>query len=205
MGLKKIFFRLLRKIKTKISIEMSYLQIDSIINIGQNPVFSPGLYIKGGQYITIGDDFYAGPDCRFEAWDSYQNEHFKPQLIVGNRVKINSKCHIGAINKVQIGDDVLIGTNVLITDHAHGRNVSTESSIPPTDRRLFSKGPVIIGARCWICENVVILPNVNIGEGAIVGASAVVTHDVPPNTVVGGNPAKILKYLYKSDEAGYLS
>ena len=64
---------------------------------------------------------------------------------------------------------------------------------PPIKRTVISKGAVVIKDNVWIGDKVTILPNVTIGEGAVIAANAVVTHDVPPYSVVGGNPAKILK------------
>ena len=65
----------------------------------------------------------------------------------------------------------------------------------PSLRKLYSKGPVIIEDNVWIGEGVAILPNVIIGENSIIGANAVVTKDIPRNSVVGGNPAKIIRTL----------
>ena len=114
---------------------------------------------------------------------------------IGDKVKINSKCHIGAINKIKIGNNVLFGSNVFITDHSHG-NVSVEEvDIPPNERELYSKGPVVIEDNCWICENVIILPGVHVGYSAILAAGAVITKDVPAYAVAAGNPARIVKVL----------
>ena len=108
--------------------------------------------IIGGNRISIGNEFYAGPGCRLEAWENYGEQKFAPQIEIGDKVKINSKCHIGAINKIKIGNNVLFGSNVFITDHSHG-NVSVEEvDIPPNERELYSKGPVVIEDNCWICE-----------------------------------------------------
>ena len=65
----------------------------------------------------------------------------------------------------------------------------------PLKRPLVSKGGVVIGDNVWICDNVCILSGVTIGNGAIVAANAVVTHDVPPYTMVAGVPAKVIKSL----------
>ena len=64
---------------------------------------------------------------------------------------------------------------------------------PPRSRTIYSKGPVIIGENVWIGENVCILPGVTIGKGTVIGAGAVVTKDIPPFSVAGGNPARIIK------------
>lgn len=55
--------------------------------------------------------------------------------------------------------------------------------------------PITIGEDCWLCGNVIVLPGVTIGNGSIIGAGSVVTKDVPPNCVVAGNPAKIIRRL----------
>lgn len=68
----------------------------------------------------------------------------------------------------------------------------------------ISKGNIVIDDDVWIGENVVVLSNVHIGQGAVVSAGAVVTHDVPPYTIVGGVPAKVLKMRYESDIISYL-
>ena len=110
-------------------------------------------------------------------------------------MKINSTCHIGSINSVVIGNYCLFGSHVLIIDHSHGNSAESEINLHPSNRNLYSKGPISIGDRCWLAENVVVLPNVNIGEGCIIGANSVVTHDIPAFSVAVGNPAKVVKII----------
>ncbi len=153
------------------------------------------LSVKNPKYMTIGNYCWFGPGCRIEAWDKYNDKTYKPKIVIGNEVKINSTCHIGAINHVEIGDQTLLGSHVMIMDHSHGSNSYSELSVAPTNRDLYSKGEVVIGKRCWICENAVILPNVHIGDGCIIGANCVVTKDVPANCVVAGNPGRIVKEI----------
>ena len=147
------------------------------------------------KYCTIGDNCFFGHDCRIEAWDKYLDDRFSPSIIFGNDVRINSTCHIGCINRIVIGDQTLLGSHVLIIDHSHGRNAKSELKLHPSERRLFSKGEIEIGKRCWICENAVILPGVHIGDESVVAANAVVTMDVPEKSVVAGNPAKVVNNL----------
>lgn len=152
-------------------------------------------YGKGYSYIEVGNNVNFDRGARVEAWDQYQGAKYKPEIIIGNNVDINPYCHVGAINKIVIGDNVLVGTGVLITDHSHGNITADALRLPPGKRRLYSKGAVIIKNNVWIGEHAAILPGVTIGENAIIGANAVVTKNVPANAVVGGNPAKVIKQL----------
>ena len=191
----QIYGKIIRKIRKINSKILTNLEVQKIERIGVKCIFEKDLTIIGGENINIGDNFFAGPNCRIEAWKEYNGIHFNPIIKIGNNVKINSKCHIGAINEISIDDDVLIGSGVFITDHAHGTSHLKDLKLPPNNRNLYSKGKVKIGSKCWICENAVILPGVTIGESSIVGAGAIVTKDVPPYSVVGGNPARVLKII----------
>ena len=153
------------------------------------------IYLKGAKYISLGDNFSADYRLRLEAWNEYRGERFDPQIIIGNNVSLNFDCHIGCINKIIIGDNVLMASKIFITDHFHGEIIPEILDIPPVMRNLFSKGPVIIEDNVWIGEGVVILPNVRIGKNSIIGANSVITKDVVPNSVVAGNPARIIKTL----------
>ena len=150
-------------------------------------------HILGAQYMQIGRHFSSLPGLRMECLDEYHGQHFSPKLLIGEGVSFNSYCHVGVINRVEIGDNVMIGSFVLITDHSHGELARSE--IPFAERPLLSKGPVIIEDNVWIGEHACIMPGVTIGEGSIIGANAVVTHDVPPYSVAVGVPAKVVKQL----------
>ena len=151
--------------------------------------------LKGGKYIEIGKNFSSRSRLRIEAWDVFIGTHYCPRIIIGNNVIINFDCHIGAINLIQIGDNVLIGSRVLITDHSHGEISTQYLSEPPSKRPLYSKGAVIIEDNVWIGEGVVILANVRIGRNSIIGANSVVNKNIPANCVIGGIPSKIIKQL----------
>lgn len=153
------------------------------------------VYFKGIEHIEVGAGVRIERGARIETWDCYRGRRYKPEIIISKGVRINPCCHIGAINKVVIGKNVLIGSNVLITDHSHGKNEGSDLKVIPVNRYLYSKGPVIIGDNVWIGENVAILPGVKIGKNSIVGANSVVTHSFPENVVIGGNPAKIIKVI----------
>lgn len=158
--------------------------------------------IIGSEYITVIGGFSSLSGLRIECIDKYNNDEFSPKLKIGNKVSFNSNCHIGCINEIEIGDNVLVGSNVLITDHSHG-SPNDEPSLPPSKRPLWSKGKVMIGANCWIGENVCILPNVRVGNNCIIGAGSVITKDIPPFSVIAGNPQRIIKTLKNNSEFVY--
>ena len=110
-----------------------------------------------------------------------------------------------ADDRVVIGKFCSIGEEVTIV--ASGEHVINRISTFPLKSRFGSKevdsrrkGPVIIGNDVWIGTKSVILSNVSIGDGAVVGAASVVTRSVPPYAVVAGVPAKILRYRFTEDQ-----
>lgn len=108
-------------------------------------------------------------------------------LTFGCRVFVNSGCRFQDQGGITIGDDTLIGHNVVIATLNH--------SADPDRRADMLPAPVKIGSKVWIGSNSTILPGVTIGDGAIIAAGAVVNRDVAPRTVVGGVPAKFIKNI----------
>jgi acetyltransferase-like isoleucine patch superfamily enzyme len=194
----KAYFKLgLEKIVQRIKIEEHQRSILKIgfKSLGRNTTIGNNFLIKNPRYIKIGDNFSSLYNLRIEAWDEYRGDKFTPEVTIGDNVCINTDCHIGCINKIVIGNNVLIGSRVLIIDHEHGTTTGGDKDIPPVQRKLISKGAVIIEEDVWICEGACILNGVRIGKGAIIAANAVVNKDVEPFTVVGGVPAKVIKKL----------
>lgn len=163
--------------------------------LGQSVRIMSPYWIHGQKNIEIGNNFSSGPYLWLEAIDEYAGERYYPKISIGDNVSIQRNCHIGAINNVVIGSNVLMGSNILITDHAHGDTSKEQNVLTPVSRPLMSKGPVVVGNDVWIGDNVVILPNVSLGDGCVVGAGAVVTKSFPARSVIGGNPARLLKCI----------
>lgn len=164
-------------------------------SIGKNiRIFTP-IYTHELGNVVIGDNFKCGQRLKLRTFNNWGGVFFNPVIIIGDNVSIESDCHISAINRVKIGNNVLLGSFVYISDHSHGLISGEELATAPIDRPLYSKGAVEIGDNVWIGEKVCILPNVKIGDGAIIGAGSVVTKDIPDRAVAAGNPAKVIKYL----------
>lgn len=163
--------------------------------IGNNSFVRYPINLIGGKYITIGDDFNCFSNLRLEAYDKHLNNNYNPQIKIGDNVSINYDCHIACVNKISIGNNVLIASKVFITDHFHGEINKEALKKPPSKRKVISKGEVIIEDNVWIGENVAIMPNVKVGKNSIIGANSVVTKDIPDNCVVAGVPAKVIKIL----------
>ena len=114
---------------------------------------------------------------------------------IGNHVYIGPEAYIFAQGGLSIGSGTIIGPRVTIMTSNHNYDSPDLLSIPYDGKNLMKK--VTIGENVWIGANVSIVPGVTIGEGAVIAMGAVVTKDVPPLAVVGGNPAKVIKYRDK--------
>lgn len=155
--------------------------------------------LLGAKHIRLGNRLYIGKDVVWEVYDKFHQQSFTPSLTFGDGSSFGDGGHISCINRVTIGNGVRIGRKVFITDNSHGASERVILDTPANQRPLVSKGPVIIQDCAWIGEMACIMPGVTIGQGAIVGANAVVTHDVPPYTLVAGNPARIFKNLAENE------
>jgi acetyltransferase-like isoleucine patch superfamily enzyme len=142
-----------------------------------------------------------GQGCRINGKINiyFSNRYIEsPTLMVGDHCSLGHMLSFNVADSITVGNHVRIGSLVAISD-------SDGHPVDKIERRTqpFPKAsvkPVLIADDVWIGRNVIILKGVNIGEGAIVGAGSVVTKDVPPNTVVGGNPAVIIRRLSASHE-----
>jgi len=158
------------------------------------------LMLIGPQYISVGKNCYIGSRVQLTAWDSsYIGGNYNPEIILGDGVSIGDESQVTAINKIVIGNGVLTGKKVLITDNSHGEIMREMMDIAPLKRQVVSKGEVIIGDNVWIGEKATIVANVKIGQGSVIAANSVVTKDVPPYCVVAGCPARIVKTLNKDE------
>ena len=154
--------------------------------------------LRGGEIIDLGRSLTTGVGCRIEAFPTDDNAK---KIFFGNHVQLNDYVHISAMNKVIIGDFVLIASHVYISDNSHGSYKGDENDtspdIPPIKRTYFTS-PVTIGANTWIGESVMILPGAIIGNGCVIGAHSIVREGIyPAYSMLVGTPARIVKRYNK--------
>lgn len=115
---------------------------------------------------------------------------FTRRMIVGKRLAVNINSYIDGRGGITIGDNVLIGPNCVIASCEH----NYADPHVPIFQQPVKYAPIVIGNDVWIGANVFIKCGLTVGDGCVVAAGSVVTKDVPPYAVVGGVPAKVLKY-----------
>lgn len=149
------------------------------LRVGKNVRFISLKNVELGDNVDIADGAVFAP---------LMGEH-PSRIIVGNNVHFGSQNRIASKDAVIIEDDVLFAAFVHVTDHSHDYH---DISLPISRQGVIGKGPVVIKRGAWLALGCHILSGVTVGEHSVVAANAVVTKDVPPYTVVGGNPARII-------------
>lgn len=124
-----------------------------------------------------------------------KNVNIEQHVVFGEELEIGDNSTIGfrsdIYGPVKIGSNVMIGPEVAIYTHNHEH---ADISVPMIQQGYEKTRPVVINDDVWIGRRVLLMPGVTIGTGAIVAAGAVVTKEVPPYSIVGGNPAKLIKF-----------
>lgn len=151
-------------------------------------IFPKSMSLKGLDRVSIGKHVSIGEQVQLTTWE-------QGSIRIDDGCTIRANCHITAVNQITIGKNLLTGTNVLITDNNHGLFVREQLDMHPTERPIVSRGPITIGDNVWIGNNACVMQGVTVGNGAVIAANSVVTHDVPAYTMVAGIPAKMIKSL----------
>ncbi len=163
--------------------------------------------IKGITGLQIGRSFRALDQLWLATIESDRaGNRYVPSLIIGNNVVFGYGVHVAAANFVRIGNDVLVGSRVIITDHNHGIYRGDVQSSPleaPADRPLTCDAEVVVEDNVWIGDGVAILPGSQIGQGSIIGANSVVSCTIPKFCIAAGNPARPIK-VYDCDSQSWI-
>lgn len=121
------------------------------------------------------------------------NCDFGTNIHIGDNTVINVNSVILDRSTVEIGDNVLIGPNCALYTSLHPLDY------PSRNQNIMDCKPIIIEDNVWLCGNVVVMPGVKIGNGAVIGAGSVVTSNVEANTLVAGNPARFVKVIDQTE------
>ncbi len=166
---------------------------------------APGLRLGGRprllglHHLRIGRNLNAGNDLWLEAVTAYAGETFDPLLRIGDDCNLSDGVHIACTHRVTIGDGLLCGSHVLISDHSHGQyspSAALAQSDPrtrPALRPLSRDKSINIGANVWLGDGVAVLGGARIGDGAVIGVNSVVTGEIPPRSIAVGAPARPIR------------
>ena len=176
---------------------IAYFKLVSCAKFDSSVVLNQPVYCVGPGHVTVGAEtmlgYYPSPHyysgyCHFDTRTPEANIHLGERLGVNNNLTIISEGP-----GVWVGSDTLIGTNVQIVD-------SDFHGLAPNKRAEPERAPVHIGENCFLGSNVIVLKGVTLGDHCVVGAGSVVTKSFPPYSLIGGNPAKLIRRLEPDEE-----
>lgn len=187
--------RIIPKVKRKLA-DIALKYVESFNRIDENAIIHPSAFVKSSR-------IYGNVNIS-EGVRLYKTE-------IGGNVEIGRYSSLWGpgidvfahVNNIKIGNFCSIARYVSIQEYNHNMNLLTTSFVGKSNTSVdeeISKGSIIIGHDVWIGLKATILSGVVIGNGAIVGANAVVTKDVPAYAIVGGNPAKIIRFRFDQNQ-----
>lgn len=163
------------------------------IKLGKNVRFYQKTLFSGLGNFMIDDKVSFGVKIGGFYWGNVtelQARYPRSEIIIKNNTVFNNSTFICAANRIEINQHCKIGANVTMMDfEAHG-------TLPQNRHNIGELGTIVIGNNVWIGNNVIILKDVEIGDNSIIAAgSVVIKGKYPANCIIGGNPAKIVKYI----------
>jgi acetyltransferase-like isoleucine patch superfamily enzyme len=153
------------------------LQTDGLCFVGPGVKFEIGR----GARVSLGRWSWIGHGCKIRVHEG--------ELLIGAKTVFGQECTVSAFQHISIGRECIVADRVMMIDFDHG---TVEVERPIRDQGIY-KRDVNIGHNVWIGYGACFLRGVTVGDNAVVGASSVVTCDVPDNAVVGGSPAKVIR------------
>ena len=165
--------------------------------MGRGVAIDPSCDIRYGAapFIYLGDEVKINKDVwlniPFEAKAPVRGH---PIIRIGHRTAVGRRCFFSGINEIRIGEDVLFGPGVFMTDHSHRFD---DASVPIIQQGVTMAGRILIEEGCWFGQNCAVVTHKGkeliIGKNSVIGVNAVVTKSCPPNSVLVGVPAKNIR------------
>lgn len=163
----KIIFKILKENTLKIIRKNKNSRIGNAFRIGNFSNFS----IDPSSSLIIGDGVSLRNYCNFVVAKN-------AQIILENNVFMNNYCSINAMEKIEIGENTLLGEGVKLYDHNH------EYSSKKVEHKKFTTAPIKIGKDCWLGSNVTVLKGVTIGDNCIIGSGCLIHKNVPAGKII---------------------
>jgi galactoside O-acetyltransferase len=193
----KLYMLILGKVGRSCLIEKSVrVALPSRVFLGDRVFIGEYSYIDPktiSTKIVLGNDVYISRLCRLSSGSS---EDYIGELIIEDSVHVGQNCFVDGTGKLRIGKDSVLGPNVVFLTGNH------EFKDPAVPIRLQGgiPQPIVIEEDVWLGANVIVLGDVTIGKGSVIGAGSVVTKDIAPYSIAVGTPAKVIGQRDKTDE-----
>lgn len=166
----------------------SLLVSGSFASFGTRSVLQLPIRLVGEGRISVGSGIYVGPGAWFQTLEDGDGGY--GSISIGDGTSMAGNCTLSSARAIRVGRDVSFARGVYVADHAHAYD---DCSLPVLAQGLTNIAEIEIGDGAWLGQNVVVLPGVRIGRGAVVSANSVVARDVPDHTVVAGAPARVVR------------
>jgi len=190
----RVFYFFIQRATKLIERIISSAQLYFVSKAGYGCILGRGVRIEHPECLFLGNGVHINDECWFsiitknlEVGSSPIELH--PKICIGDRTYIGRFGTFSCINKITIGNNVMISDRVFIGDAEHG---FSRTDLPIRDQYMASKGSVEIGDGTWIGIGVSVLSNVKIGQNCVIGAGSVVTKDIPDFCIAAGVPARIM-------------
>jgi acetyltransferase-like isoleucine patch superfamily enzyme len=180
-------YRMCRRLKCKC---FSVLVSGAFASFGTKTILILPIRVSGERRMALGDRDFVGAGSWLQTLPDGHNDSIA--IRIGDGTSIAAGCVISAARSVIVEEDVLIATNVYISDHIHRY---TDTDKPIRAQGIDKIRPVLVKRGAWLGQNVVVCSGVTIGKGAVIGANSVVNQNIPDFTVAVGTPARVVKTI----------
>lgn len=171
-----------------------YILSIKLKSTGKHLMIGKNVKVLHPDRVSFDDNCDIGEGTIFAPLCNSGGRQFPSEIKVGKNVHFGTQDRIASMNSVVIEDDVLFAAFVHVTDHSHEYR---KVGLPVRKQSVYTKGPVVIKKGAWLAFGCHVLSGVTVGEFSVVAANAVVTRNVPPYSVVAGNPASVVsKYNF---------